>query len=418
MRARSVVRSPFGAGWRRGSIVGRLTSCRPSRIDAYLIRLIAVPLFSVILITVALMFLQYMPVLFYRIIQESGGMHVAWKMLDLLIPEYLDLGLPIGLFLGVLLAFRRLVLDQEMEALTATGASPVRLLRVPMIYAAAISCLSFLMLGFVQPLSTTAYYRLGYLVQTGAFGLPMQVGVFNRLADDVTLRMDTMNAGSGKMTGMFLQSAVAGKRSFVATAQEGQFIKVPRTRGILLRLRNGRAVIKKNRMEDMQVIDFDQYDVPVVVPRSLGFRPGTTAEEEMTLPQLAREWGDRSRGRALRHFVHAELQRRIILMLLPGTLPFLAFAVSRPPPRSRSFLGMVAGLLLVVLLLKALDIGVRATEWAASPLQWGIFGLFAAIVARMYYLSSFKVGADPLSFVYRASAHLGGQPNRRRQESG
>ena len=44
------------------------------------------------------------------------------------IPGFLQLILPLGLFLGILLAYGRLYLDSEMTVLTATGMSEQRLL--------------------------------------------------------------------------------------------------------------------------------------------------------------------------------------------------------------------------------------------------------------------------------------------------
>ena len=56
-------------------------------------------------------------------------------MLANLLPEYLSLGIPIGLMLGILLAFRKLALSSELDALRGIGIGFGRLLRVPYAYA-------------------------------------------------------------------------------------------------------------------------------------------------------------------------------------------------------------------------------------------------------------------------------------------
>ena len=61
--------------------------------------------------------------------RSSGG---CWPIC---IPEYLGLGIPIGLMLGVLLAFRKLALSSELDSLRGVGLGYGRLLRVPYIYA-------------------------------------------------------------------------------------------------------------------------------------------------------------------------------------------------------------------------------------------------------------------------------------------
>ena len=53
-----------------------------------------------------LLVLDKMLRLFDFVAAEGGPVSVVWRMLANLIPEYLSLGIPIGLLLGILLAFR------------------------------------------------------------------------------------------------------------------------------------------------------------------------------------------------------------------------------------------------------------------------------------------------------------------------
>ena len=100
-------------------------------IDRYLARLIAVPLFSTLVIAAMLLVLDRMLRLFDFVATEGGPVSVVWRMLANLLPEYLWLGIPIGLMLGILLAFRRLATSSELDVLRAVGMSYSRLLRVP-----------------------------------------------------------------------------------------------------------------------------------------------------------------------------------------------------------------------------------------------------------------------------------------------
>ncbi len=77
-------------------------------IDRYMARLIAVPLLANLFIALMLLVLDRMRILFDFVATEGGPVSVVWQMLANLVPEYLGLGIPIGLLLGVLLAFRRL----------------------------------------------------------------------------------------------------------------------------------------------------------------------------------------------------------------------------------------------------------------------------------------------------------------------
>ena len=100
-------------------------------IDRYMARLIAVPLFSTLIIAAMLLVLDRMRRLFDFVATEGGPISVVWRMLANLLPEYLGLGIPIGLLLGILLAFRKLATTSELDVLRSVGMSYTRLLRVP-----------------------------------------------------------------------------------------------------------------------------------------------------------------------------------------------------------------------------------------------------------------------------------------------
>ena len=74
--------------------------------DRYIARLVAIPLLSTLAIAAMLLLLDKMLRLFDFVAAEGGPVSIVWRMLANLIPEYLSLGIPIGLLLGILLAFR------------------------------------------------------------------------------------------------------------------------------------------------------------------------------------------------------------------------------------------------------------------------------------------------------------------------
>ena len=99
--------------------------------DRYIAKLIAIPLFATLTIAAMLLLLDKMLRLFDFVASEGGPVSVVWRMLANLIPEYMSLGIPIGLMLGILLAFRKLALSSELDVMRAIGLSYGRLLRVP-----------------------------------------------------------------------------------------------------------------------------------------------------------------------------------------------------------------------------------------------------------------------------------------------
>ena len=159
-------------------------------IDRYLFRLVLMPMLAVFLLAASLLVLDKMLRLFDFVISEGGPVTVIWRMLANMIPEYMSLGIPLGLMLGILLAFRRLALSSELDTLRGVGMSYGRLLRVPYMYAGLLMLLNLAIVGFVQPYSRYAYEGLRFELRTGALGASIKVGEFTKLGRNMTMRVE------------------------------------------------------------------------------------------------------------------------------------------------------------------------------------------------------------------------------------
>jgi len=118
--------------------------------DRYVARLVFIPMMGTLVIAAMLLVLEKMLRLFDFVAAEGGPVSVVWKMLANLLPEYLSLGIPIGLLLGILLAFRKLSLSSELDIYRAVGLSYWRLLRVPYMFAITLAVINLGIVGFLQ----------------------------------------------------------------------------------------------------------------------------------------------------------------------------------------------------------------------------------------------------------------------------
>src|SRR5918994_1388110 len=120
-------------------------------VDRYLARNIAVPLIGTLVLAAMLLVLEKMLRLFDFVINAGGPVSVVWRMLANLLPEYFSLGIPIGLLLGILLAFRKLSLSSELDAMRGMGVGYGRLLRVPYMFAVPLAALNLFIVGYLEP---------------------------------------------------------------------------------------------------------------------------------------------------------------------------------------------------------------------------------------------------------------------------
>jgi len=177
------------------------------QIDRYLAKLILVPLVGTLCLAAMLLIMDRMLRLFDFVVSEGGPVTVVWRMLANLIPEYLGLAVPVGLTLGVLLAFRKLALSSELDTLRAVGLGYGRLLRIPYVYALALLAANFWIVGFLQPKAQYAYQQLRFELSSGALGASIKVGEFTHLGRGMTMRVERSENHGTDLYGVFLRIA-------------------------------------------------------------------------------------------------------------------------------------------------------------------------------------------------------------------
>jgi lipopolysaccharide export system permease protein len=371
-------------------------------IDRYLARLILVPLIGTLLLSAMLLLLDKMLQLFDFVVSEGGPVQIVFRMLANTIPEYVSLGIPIGLMLGVLLAFRKLALSSELDSLRGVGLGYGRLLRVPYIFAVGLMLLNAAIVGFVQPYSHYAYEELRFELRSGALGASIRVGEFNNLGGGITLRVERSEQEGRDLHGVFVRAEAQDGRSLAVTADQGTFLATDDPDTILFRLNNGRLVHDSPSYPAPRVLSFASHDVPINLPRIEAFR-GRAQTQEMTLVELFRTGQASERdpaslaARASFHFRLVE----IVMMLL---LPLLAVALAVPPKRSTSGLGIFLSIAFIVTYHKVNQYGEQmAAQGRIDPViaLWTPFFIFGAMIVWMYWTLAHKPGGQPIGALER-----------------
>lgn len=374
--------------------------------DRYVARLIATPLIGTLVIAAMLLTLDKMLRLFDFVVSEGGPVSVVWRMLANLIPEYMSLGIPIGLMLGCLLAFRKLALSSELDVFRAVGLSYGRLLRVPYYYAIALALLNLAIVGFIQPYSRYAYEGLRFELRSGALGASIKVGEFTRLGKRMTIRVETSRDGGRELSGIFVMTESNEGKSLAVTAEHGQFLATDDPDTIILRLRNGVLVHDAPSFKEPRVLQFIGHDLPIDLPKMEAFRQRGGRDLEMTMPELVVTAHKPNTSDKVRSELRAEFHFRLVEVATMFLLPMLALALAIPPKRSSSALGVFLSIVMIVTQHKI-------NEYAASvaalgriePILalWIPFLAFAALVWWMYRTIAYVPGGQPIGALERAA---------------
>jgi len=378
-------------------------------LDRYMARLIAVPLFASLCIAAMLLVLDRMQRLFVFVATEGGPVSVVWRMLANLLPEYLGLGIPIGLMLGILLAFRRLATSSELDILRGVGLSYTRLLRVPYMYAVVMALLNLAIVGFVQPHSKYAYERLRFELRSGALGASIKVGEFNNLGGGFTIRIEQSADEGRRLSGIFARMQSDSGQSLAVTASRGQFLATDDPDTIILRLSEGVLVHDAPNFREPRILSFSSHDLPIDLPKIEQFRTRGDADVELSLPELFKVGIARSTPALARAQAWANFNFRVVEVAMMLLLPLAAVAFAIPPKRSSSALGVFLSIVFIVTYHKinqyAQSIGAlgRIDPFLAL---WGPFLLVAALIYWMYYQTAYVPGGQPIGALERQFAKV------------
>lgn len=379
-------------------------------IDRYILRLTLLPMGAVFLIAASLLILDKMLKLFKFVANEGGPIGVVFRMLANLLPEYASLAIPLGLMMGILLAFRKLATTSELDVMRAVGLSYTRLLRVPYMITLVLAGVNLMIVGYLQPLSRYWYEQLEFDLRSGALGASIKVGEFTTLQDKMALRIEQSKDNGRQLIGIFARVNSPRGEVLTISAREGRFLALkdsPDT--IILRLTDGQ-IIQDDPKQTPRVLSFSRHDLPIDLPALEKFRQRGGQDRERVLPELMQiGWSDKATAQ-MKNESRASLSYRLVEVVMMLLLPLLAVALAIPPKRSTSSLGLFVSIVMVVAYHKVNEYGQAvAALGRLSPvvILWGPFVIFAALILWMYWRVAHVPGGQAIGGLERAVGKAG-----------
>lgn len=380
-------------------------------VDRYLARNIAVPLIGTLVLAAMLLVLDKMLRLFDFVITAGGPVSVVWRMLANLLPEYFSLGIPIGLLLGILLAFRKLALSSELDAMRGIGIGYGRLLRVPYAFAIGLLLVNIAIVGWVDPYARYRYEGLRFELKSGALGASIKVGEFNQFGKRMTIRIERSEQKGTHLVGIFTALDDKSGTRIAATAEEGRFLSTDDPDTIIFRLKRGRLVQDGKDFATPRTLSFQSYDLPMNLPSIDPFRGRGNVERELVLPELVgRAYGGTAPEEKDVLASRANLHFRLVEVAMMLMLPMLGIALAIPPKRSNSSLGIFVGIVMVVTYHKINQYAESAAAQGRMQPElalWLPFLGLVALIVWMYHVIAHRPGGQPIGALEAASARIG-----------
>lgn len=308
--------------------------------------------------------------------QAAQGMlepGILLAIIGLRIPGFLQLILPLGLFLGILLAYGRLYLDSEMTVLSATGMSNRRLLAYSLWPALLVALATGVLSLYLAPLGTAKVSQLLNDQQSMTEFDTLVAGRFQSIkgGNRVTYT-EEMSEERDQLSGVFISEKKTNSEGkdngiTVLVAQTGHQVIQPDGARYLV-LKDGYRFDGTPGQADYRAIQYNTYGV--LLPRP-------EAAEEISRREAIPSsdlWGSEDLTQRV------ELQWRLSIPLLVFVVTLLAVPLAKVNPRQGRFLKLLPAILLYMAYLGLL-IAMRGKldKGQAAYTLWLVHGVFALL---------------------------------------
>jgi lipopolysaccharide export system permease protein len=385
-------------------------------IDSYLLRQIVPTLLVTIFIAAVILLMERLMRLLDIAVGNGVSTLVVFQMLFNLIPHYIGLALPMALFLGVLLAFRKLSSMSELDAIQSTGIGLPRFIRAAIFLALLMGAFNFVLTGYLQPFTRYAYRAILFNITSGVIEQGIGEGIFMNLPNGYTLRVERSSGAGRELSGVFAHKQGDDGKIITLTAKKGELVTGANDGIVTMRLFSGNRSEWDPKTGETATLRFEVFDWPLDLADLVQFRGRGGDERELSIGELYDTMmQNRAEGRtglnaltdekappALKvppSAVESEFHGRLVFTLSMILLPVLAAPLGIMSRRAPRAFGLIFGLLVLVSYHKLLEFGeaYAATKGLASaPLLWGIFGGFTALTLLLFRATDRTAGATPV----------------------
>src|SRR5580693_3105094 len=174
----------------------------------------------------------------------------------LILPRFLDIVVPIGVFIAVLFVFNRLITESELVVMRAAGLSPLSLAK-PVLELAGIAFLILMMLSlYFLPASNREFKDLQFEIRNRFVSSLLQEGAFTTISEKLTIYIGSRNQ-RGEVIGILIDDERDPRRPVTLLAERGAFADTggaPR----LIMINGNRQEFDRNNGR-LTVLTFDRY---------------------------------------------------------------------------------------------------------------------------------------------------------------
>ena len=314
--------------------------------------------------------------LIYQLTAAAAGkipLEIVFFTLLLRMPSFLEMILPLSLFIAILLAYGRLYAESEMTVLTATGFSNGRLLGYTLLPAGFITLMVVFFSLYLSPLGAQKMEDLYRKQATMTEFELLAPGRFQSTSKGSRVTYtEGLSDDKSQMNNVFIADG-----NTILLAQTGTQKVNADTGSRFLELHHGKRFDISPGKLDVEILDFDLYGVKI-------------ADEQAERRKIKKEAVPTSElfGSDLARHV-SQLQWRFSLIIMVPICAMIAFPLSKVNPRQGRFARLFPAIILFMVYITLL-ISLRGmlSKSSINPAigMWWVHGVYALIGLGLLFI--------------------------------
>ncbi len=374
---------------------------RPSILDGYILRMMALPALAVLGVTLVAFLLEQTLRLIDRLAANGAHMGYLVALVSDMVPYQLGLAMPAAFFVAMFLVIGRLDEESQIDAFLAGGISFERIV-APLVFAGLVlGVLSLVLTGYLQPYSRFGYRAVLNAATEAGWTARLDSQVFINAGSQFTISADEADATGRGLRGVFIRRE-DGAGEQIVTASRGVLGLLPDKKTTELRLEGG-LVLSQTGKEGPRLLRFGNLTDHEIVKGGAALRPRGGNEQELTFPELIDE-AQRPDALIPHKVLEAELCARIVRSLAIPLLPLIALPLAMASKRGNRTAGMIVGAVILVAFHHSVTLCKSfADEGAINPFVGMTIVLLAitALALWLFLSSRTRPGDTPISALLR-----------------
>lgn len=350
----------------------------PGTLDRYLIVQLVPPFMVALSVVMIALLLERLLVLFNLLAAGNNHLGIFVELLTTLLPHYLGLAIPAALCVSVFSIIRRMSQNEEIDAITSSGISLVRITRPYILLGGVLSFIAFLLYGFVQPHARYDFRATFYTASHTGWAPRLQSNMFASPSPTLTIVADHVTQGGSDLQGVFIRDTSDHQERDI-TARHGHIRLASDNSAVEIDLENGTILTDPGK--SLPTLTTFEHATRLLTRANhiAPFRERGEDERELTSPELVSRLlhQDPSISRPhMRSEVHFRLARSLTIPFIPA----LAAALAIMRKRQRNSAGLVLAFIVMVGFDHMLQFGhsMVATKKASLLMIWGPALVFVA----------------------------------------